>query len=75
LSAAATSLPVDQEQRIMNRVRTIAGALVLIGTVLGLAVHPGFHALPLLVGMGLMHAGLSGTCMMGTLLGRLLGGR
>ena len=75
LSGGGPAAAAELEQRIMNRVRTIAGALVLTGTVLGLALHPVFHALPLIVGLGLMHAGLSGACMMGTLLGRRLGGR
>jgi rhodanese-related sulfurtransferase len=75
LPGGSLSRSADPEQAIMNRVRIIAGSLVLIGTILGLTVHPGFHGLALVVGLGLLHAGLSGTCMMGTLLGRLLGGR
>lgn len=49
----------------MNRqVQITAGALVLMGFVLGFAFHPGFFGLSGFVGAGLMFAGISGWCGM-----------
>ncbi len=60
-------VPVSLERQI----RTIAGTLVLLGSLLGLLVHPGFLAIPIFVGSGLLFAGVSNTCMMGMLLMKL----
>ena len=54
-----------------GQVRTIAGALILLGLGLSLAVHGGFLLLPLLVGAGLLHAGLTDSCLMGMVLAKL----
>jgi rhodanese-related sulfurtransferase len=56
---------------IMRQVQIIAGSLVLTGVLLGTFVAPGFYFLSGFVGAGLLFAGLSGTCMMATLLGKL----
>lgn len=61
----------DLDSAIANRVRLIAGSLVLLGVVLGFAVHPALHLISALPGLGLIHAGASGNCLMGTILGRL----
>ncbi|MCP9948994.1 rhodanese-like domain-containing protein [Actinomadura madurae] len=53
-----------------RQVRLVAGVLVLIGVVGGLAV-PGLEWLAAGIGAGLTVAALTDTCMMGTLLARL----
>jgi hypothetical protein len=52
-------------------VQIASGALVLLGTLLGVIVSPWFLLLSGMVGIGLVHAGVSGTCGMSTLLARL----
>jgi rhodanese-related sulfurtransferase len=54
-----------------RQVRIAAGALVLLGAVLGWLVHPYWYGLSALVGAGLVFAGLTDTCGMGLLLARL----
>jgi rhodanese-related sulfurtransferase len=44
---------------IERQVRIAAGALVIIGTLLGLFVHNAFLALPALIGTGLIIAGIT----------------
>jgi rhodanese-related sulfurtransferase len=58
----------SQPLEIMRQVQITAGALVLIGVLLGLFVAPGFLGLPAFVGAGLMFAGVSGWCGMANLL-------
>ncbi|HUP38263.1 MAG TPA: rhodanese-like domain-containing protein [Candidatus Limnocylindria bacterium] len=58
-------LPVDRQ------VQLIAGAMVLIGVGLGLAVSPWFLALAAFFGAGLTFAGATGTCGLALLLMRL----
>ena len=64
---------VRGQQRISleGQVRAIAGVLILAGVGLGLIVHSGFLLLPTLVGGGLLHAGLTDSCLMGLLLSKL----
>ena len=54
-----------------GQVRAIAGGLILIGVFLGFLVHSGFFVLPAIVGAGLLHAGLTDSCLMGILLSKL----
>lgn len=54
-----------------GQVRAIAGGLILVGVVLGLTVHSGFLLLPTVVGVGLLHAGLTDSCLMGMFLSNL----
>ena len=54
-----------------RQVRIAAGALVLVGVLLGWLVHPGLFALSGLVGAGLVFAGITDTCGMGLLLARM----
>jgi rhodanese-related sulfurtransferase len=61
----ATPLP------IMRQVQLAAGALILLGAVLGALVHPWFFALCAVVGAGLFIAGATGWCGMALLLQRL----
>lgn len=56
---------------IMRQVKIVAGSLVLIGTLLGAFVAPGFLFLSGFVGAGLLFAGISNTCMMARLLAQL----
>lgn len=53
---------------IMRQVQITAGALVLLGAILGLVVHPGFFGLSAFVGAGLLFAGVSGWCGMALVL-------
>jgi rhodanese-related sulfurtransferase len=54
-----------------GQVRAIAGGLILAGVALGFMVHSGFFLLPAIVGVGLLHAGLTDSCLMGMLLSKL----
>lgn len=56
---------------IMRQVQIAAGSLVLTGVLLGTFFAPEFYFLSGFVGAGLLFAGLSGTCMMATVLGKL----
>jgi len=69
----AAGLPVERSARaprldVMRQVQIAAGALVLLGTLLGLFVHVGFRGIPIFVGTGLAFAGVSGWCGMARLL-------
>lgn len=72
---AAIDAHIDMEYgegaiSIERQVRIAAGALVLIGTLLGLWVHAGFLAVPIVVAAGLIFAGISNSCGMGLLLAK-----
>jgi rhodanese-related sulfurtransferase len=54
-----------------GQVRAIAGSLIVLGVGLGLSVHAWFLLIPALVGIGLIHAGLTDSCLMGMLLSKL----
>jgi rhodanese-related sulfurtransferase len=54
-----------------RQVRLAAGLLVLAGTGLGLAVHPGWFGLAAFVGAGLTFAGLTDVCGMAGLLSKM----
>lgn len=71
----AAGLPVEASAgrktiSLERQVRIVAGALVVVGVGLGLAVHPGFFGLAGFVGCGLMVAGATDFCGMAMLLGR-----
>ncbi|MFZ4604263.1 MAG: rhodanese family protein [Caulobacterales bacterium] len=53
---------------IMRQVQITSGGLALFGFLLGVGVHPGFHALSGFIGAGLLFAGASGWCGMAKLL-------
>ena len=61
----------QQRVSLEGQVRAITGGLILIGVALGFTVHSGFFLLPALVGAGLLHAGLTDSCLMGMLLSKL----
>ena len=54
-----------------RQVRIAAGALVLLGVLLGWFVHRAFFGLPAFVGAGLMFAGITDFCGMGLLLAKM----
>lgn len=58
----------SQPLEIMRQVQITAGALVLVGVLLGLFAGQAFFALPAFVGCGLMFAGITGWCGMANLL-------
>lgn len=54
-----------------RQVRLTAGALVLLGLLLGLLVHPAFELLSAAIAAGLVFSALTDTCGMAVVLGRL----
>ena len=54
-----------------RQVRIVAGAIVAAGSLAALTVSPLFVVVPLLIGSGLVFAGLTDTCAMGMLLAKL----
>ena len=71
---AEAHLPVLHGAKTVSlerQVRMAAGALIVVGFLLGIVIHPGWHVLPAMVGVGLFYAGLTDSCMMGMLLARL----
>lgn len=71
----AAGLPVVRGERkvisLERQVRIAAGSLVVLGTALGAFVHPYFLGLSAFVGAGLVFAGVTDTCGMALMLGRL----
>lgn len=70
----AAGLPVEAESRkpleLARQVQMTAGTIALIGGALGYFVHPGFFAISVFVGAGLLFAGSTGVCPMGKVLAR-----
>jgi rhodanese-related sulfurtransferase len=68
-------LPVVRGERkvisLERQVRIAAGSLVVLGTALGAFAHPYFLGLPAFVGAGLVFAGVTDTCGMAMMLGRM----
>lgn len=56
---------------IMRQVQIVAGGLVLLFGILSLLVNINFLYGAIFVGAGLAFSGISGTCMMATILGKL----
>jgi rhodanese-related sulfurtransferase len=56
---------------IMRQVQIVTGSLILTGTLLGAFVSPWFLLLSGFVGAGLLFAGISNTCALAMLLGKL----
>lgn len=74
LAWAEAGLPVVRGKKAVSlerQVRIAAGSLVLLGTILGWAVHPIFLGLSAFVGAGLVFAGITDTCGMAILLGKM----
>ena len=71
----AAGQPVNRgtpRMSLERQVRIAAGAMAAAGGLLALLVNPMFAIVPALVGSGLVFAGLTDTCTLGMLLGRLL---
>ena len=67
-------LPVRRGRKTISlerQVRIAAGALVLIGTLLGWFVHYAFLGIPAFIGAGLVFAGITDTCGMGMMLAKM----
>lgn len=67
-------LPVERQSRVIPLERQVliaAGTLVLLGVILGYAVHPWGFALSGFIGAGLIFAGSTGFCGMGLLLAKM----
>lgn len=74
LACAEAGLPIVRGKKAISlerQVRIAAGSLVVLGTVLGTLVHPGWLGLAGFVGAGLIFAGVTDTCGMGMLLARM----
>ena len=56
---------------LMRQVQIVVGTLSAIGAALALLFSPWFALLPLLIGCGLLFAGVTGTCGMALLLARM----
>jgi rhodanese-related sulfurtransferase len=70
----AAGLPLIRGAKTMSlerQVRIAAGALVLVGALLGYFVHPAWIGLSAFVGAGLVFAGITDTCGMGMILARM----
>ena len=66
--------PVVQGERAISlegQVRMVAGAMIVLGVILGVTVNPWFLAIPAGVGAGLFQAGYTDSCLMGTILAKL----
>jgi rhodanese-related sulfurtransferase len=71
---ARAGLPVERQSRVIPLERQVliaAGMLVLVGVILGYAVHPWGFALSGFIGAGLIFAGSTGFCGMGLLLAKM----
>jgi rhodanese-related sulfurtransferase len=67
-------LPVVRGPKAVSleqQVRIIAGFLAATGSALAFFVHPGFLLVPAGVGVGLMHAGVTNSCIMGMMLSKM----
>jgi rhodanese-related sulfurtransferase len=74
LGCVEAGLPVVRGKEVLpldRQVRIAAGFLIVLGVVLGWFVNPYFHWLAAACGAGLMHAGITDSCMMGMLFARM----
>lgn len=70
----AAGLPVVRGRKVMSlerQVRIAAGALIVVGAVLGFFVHPYWIGLAAFVGAGLIFAGVTDSCAMGMLIAKM----
>ncbi|NYT65621.1 DUF2892 domain-containing protein [Alcaligenaceae bacterium] len=58
----------SQPLELQRQVQITAGAIIVLGAILGATVSPKFHVLSGFVGVGLMFAGITGYCGMARLL-------
>jgi glyoxylase-like metal-dependent hydrolase (beta-lactamase superfamily II)/rhodanese-related sulfurtransferase len=69
--AGGVTLKGKKTISLERQVRIAAGALIVVGAVLGFAVHPVLHLLSALVGGGLVFAGITDRCGMAMLLAKM----
>lgn len=71
----ASGFPVHAIEKrpwsLERQVRVVAGSMVVISALLGLALSPWFFSWTVFVGAGLVFAGVTDTCMMASILGRM----
>lgn len=70
----AAGLPVERTSKVLSlerQVRIATGTLVVAGCLLALAVDVGFITLAIVVGCGLVFAGLTDSCAMGYFLAKM----
>lgn len=71
----AAGLPVVEDRRqpleIMRQVQLAGGAVIMLSVMLTLLVAPAWSLLAAAVGIGMLHAGLTGSCAMTRLLAPL----
>lgn len=70
----AAGLPIVADRAapdIMRQVQAIAGSLILLGVLAGWLVSPWFYLIDVMVGTGLLTAGLTGFCGMARLLAKM----
>jgi rhodanese-related sulfurtransferase len=63
------ALDARQPIEMHRQVQIAAGALILLGALLGMTVHPALYALSAFIGAGLVFAGITGWCGMANILG------
>lgn len=74
LAWVEAGLPIVRGKKgvsLERQVRIAAGMLILLGVVLGWAIHPGWAGLSAFVGAGLIYAGATDRCGMGLLLAKM----
>jgi len=67
-------LPVVRGKKALSlerQVRITVGSFVLLGTMLGWLVHPAFFGLSAFMGAGLIFAGVTDTCALAAVMGRM----
>lgn len=72
-ACVAANLPVVRGKKAISlerQVRIISGIMGIVGVV-GYFLNPWFLVLPAMVGAGMLHSGITDTCLMGTMLGRM----
>jgi len=73
-ACAEAGLPVIRSGHhwsLERQTRIVIGSLVVLGAVLGYAVHPGFYGLSAFMGLGMIFAGLTDSCAMGMVIARM----
>ncbi len=70
----AAELACNTGEEIMSldcQMRIAAGFMIIVGTMLGVFAHPGFFAITMVVGLGLIYSGVTDTCAMANLLAKM----
>jgi len=71
----SANLPTVEDKKyplpIMRQVQIVAGALILLGVLMGYAIDQSFFLLSGFIGAGLLFAGISGWCGMAVLLSKM----